>query len=330
MRFDQLQRRTFMALMGAAGASAALSRASHGQQTGRPLVGVLSSGRTDQAVLAAFKQGLSETGLADGIGVDIEYRWADDQYDRLPALANELVARKVWVIAAIDLIAALAAKPAVTKVPLVFVIAGDPIKFGLVNNLAQPSDKATGIIFAPAEVTATQFSLLGQLVSNPPATGLLINPSNPGNPQDLEGAQNAHPNKLVVVKASQESELETAFTTLAAQGAGALVVPRDPFFIDQRQKLVALAAQHKLPAIYPAREFAATGGLMSYGVSIAEATRQAAIMAGWILKGTPPSQLPVQQNTQTEFVINLDTAQGLGFTVPVALLGRADGVIQTR
>jgi len=330
MRFDQLQRRTFMALLGAAGASAALSRTSHGQQTGRPLVGVLSSGRTDQAVLAAFKQGLSETGLADGIGVDIEYRWADDQYDRLPALANELVARKVWVIAAIDLIAALAAKPAVTKVPLVFVIAGDPIKFGLVNNLAQPSDKATGIIFAPAEVTATQFNLLGQLVPNAPATGLLINPSNPGSLQDLEGAQNAHPNKLVVVKASQESELEPAFAALAAQGAGALVVPRDPFFIDQRQKLASLAAQRKLPAIYPTREFAAAGGLMSYGVSIAEATRQAAIYSGFILKGTPPSQLPVQQNTQAEFVINLDTAQGLGFTVPVALLGRADGVIQAR
>src|SRR5262249_26451077 len=146
MTRDHLRRRTFMALVGAAGASAVLSRAGHAQQTGRPLVGGLSSGRTDQAVIAAFKQGVSGTGLGDGIGVDIEYRWADDQYDRLAALSNELVARKVWVIAAIDLSAALAAKPAVTKVPLVFVMAGDPIKFGLVNNLAQPSDKVTGII----------------------------------------------------------------------------------------------------------------------------------------------------------------------------------------
>jgi putative tryptophan/tyrosine transport system substrate-binding protein len=330
MKLEQLQRRTFMTLLGAAGAAGVLSRPGYGQQTGRPLVGLLSSGRTDQAIIAAFKQGLSETGLVDGIGLDIEYRWADDQYDRLPALANELVARKVWVIAAIGLVSALAAKPAVTKLPLVFVISGDPIKFGLVNNLAQPGDKATGVTFSGSEITTTQFSLLGQLVPNPPAVGLLINPNDPSNPQDLEGAQNAHPTKLIVVKASQESELETAFASLAAQGAGALVVPRDSFFIDQRQKLVALAAQHKLPAIYPAREFAAAGGLMSYGASVAEASRQAGIYAGWLLKGTPPVQMPFQQNTQTEFVINLDTAQALGFTVPVALLGRADSVIQTR
>lgn len=327
MKLEQLRRRTFITLLGAAGA---LSRAGYGQQTGRPLVGLLSSGRTDQAIIAAFKQGLSETGLADGIGVDIEYRWADDQYDRLPALANELVTRKVWVIAAIGLVSALAAKPAVTKVPLVFVIAGDPIKFGLVNNLAQPGDKATGITFSSSETTSMQFNLLGQLVPNPPATGLLVNPNDPSSSQDLEGAQNAHPNKLIVVKASQESELETAFASLAAQGATTLVVPRDSFFVDQRQKLVALAAQHKLPTIYPAREFAAAGGLMSYGASVAEAGRQAGIYSGWILKGTPPIQMPVQQNTQTEFVINLDTAQALGFTVPVALLARADSVIQTR
>jgi putative ABC transport system substrate-binding protein len=330
MKLEQLQRRTFISLLGAAGAAGVLSRPGYGQQTGRPLVGLLSSGRTDQAIIAAFKQGLSETGLVDGIGLDIEYRWADDQYDRLPALANELVARKVWVIAAIGLVSALAAKPAVTKLPLVFVISGDPIKFGLVNNLAQPGDKATGITFSGSEITTTQFNLLEQLVPNPPAVGLLINPNDPSNPQDLEGAQNAHPTKLIVVKASQESELETAFASLAAQGAGALVVPRDSFFIDQRQKLVALAAQHKLPAIYPAREFAAAGGLMSYGASVAEASRQAGIYSGWLLKGTPPVQMPVQQNTQTEFVINLDTAQALGFTVPVALLGRADSVIQTR
>jgi putative tryptophan/tyrosine transport system substrate-binding protein len=299
-------------------------------QTGRPLVGLLSSGRTDQAIIAAFKQGLGETGLADGIGVDVEYRWADGQYDRLPGLATELVGRKVWVIAAIGLVSALAAKPAVTKLPLVFVIEGNPIKFGLVNDLSQPGEKATGISFMTSELTAMQFELLGQLVPNPPATGLLINPNNPSNPQDLEGAQNAHPNKLIVVNAGQESELDTAFASLAAQGATALVVPRDPFFVDQRQKLIGLAAQHKLPTIYPTREFAAAGGLMSYGASIAEASRQAGIYAGWILKGTPPVQLPVQQNTTTEFVINLDTAQALGFTVSVALLGRANSVIQTR
>ena len=296
MKLEQLQRRKFITLLGAAGAAGALSRAGYGQQTGRPLVGLLSSGRT-----------------------------ADDQYDRLPTLANELVTRKVWVIAAIGLVSALAAKPAVTKVPLVFVIAGDPIKFGLVNSLAQPGDKATGITFSSSEITSMQFNLLGQLVPNPPATGLLINPNDPSNPQDLEGAQNADPNKLIVVKASQESELETAFASLAAQGATTLVVPRDSFFIDQRQKLVALAAQHKLPTIYPAREFAAAGGLMSYGASVAEAGRQAGIYSGWILKGTPPIQMPVQQNTQTEFVINLDTALALGFTAPQCTTTGATG-----
>lgn len=307
-----------------------LAQAGRGQQMGMPLVGVLSSGRTDQALMAAFKQGLAEAGLVEGVGVAVEYRWADDQYDRLAGLAADLAARKVWVIAAFGLVSALAAKSAAGRTPLVFVVEGDPIKFGLVSNLSQPGGSATGVSFLASALTATQFDLLQQLVPNAPATGLLVNPNNPSTAQDLEAAASARTNKLVVAKAGQETDLDAAFASLVKQGARALVIPNDPFFLDQRQKMVSLAAQHSLPTIYPAREFAAAGGLMSYGVSIADSDRQAGIYAGWIVKGTPVVQLPVQQGIKVEFVINLDTAMGLGFTVPVSLLGRADSVIQAR
>jgi putative tryptophan/tyrosine transport system substrate-binding protein len=330
MTIDRLERRAFLTFVGAAGAASAFSHAGFGQRMGTPSIGVLSSGRADQAVMAAFKQGLSEAGLADGIGVTVEFRWADDQYDRLSALAKELAARKVWVIAALGLNSALAAKPAAGRMPLVFVIEGDPIKFGLVSNLSQPGGNATGVSFLASELAGTQFNLLQQLVLNPPAVGLLVNPNNSSTAQDLEAAASAHTNKLVVAKASQASELDAAFASLVQQGARALVIPGDSFFLDQRQKLVALAAQHSLPTMYPAREFVVAGGLMSYGASLAEADRQAGIYAGWIVKGTPVLQLPVQQNVKVEFVINLDTANTFGLTVPVSLLGRADSVIQAR
>lgn len=330
MRLEQLERRTFVTLLGAAGANALLASRGLSQQAGKPSVGFLSIGRKDQTLVTAFQQGLTDAGLNPELDVDIEYRWADARYEALASLATDLAARKVWVIGAMGLASALAAKPSVTRVPLVFVVEGDPIKFGLVNSLAQPNERATGVSFKLSELTATQFDLLGQLVTNPPATGLLINPNNPSNPHAVEGAQSARPNKLIVVKASQETELDAAFASLISQGATALVVPADAFFFDQRQKLVALAAQHKLPTIYPAREFAVAGGLMSYGASVTGACRQAGIYAGFIIKGTPIVQLAVQQNVQTEFVINLDTAQALNFTIPVALLGRADSVIQAR
>jgi putative tryptophan/tyrosine transport system substrate-binding protein len=330
MRLEQLERRTFVTLLGAAGANALLATRAFGQQVGKPSVGFLSIGRRDQTLVTAFQQGLADAGLNPELDVDVEYRWADARYEALASLAAELAARKVWVIGAMGLASALAAKPAVTRVPLVFVVEGDPTKFGLVDNLAQPNERATGVSFKLSELTATQFDLLGQLVTNPPATGLLINPNNPSNPQAVEGAQSARANKLIVVKAGQEAELDAAFGSLTSQGAAALVVPPDAFFFSQRQKLVALAAQHKLPTIYPAREFAAAGGLMSYGASISGACRQAGIYAGFILKGTPIPQLAVQQNIQTEFVINLDTAQTMNFTIPVPLLSRADTVIQAR
>src|SRR5262245_39455460 len=328
MRSNELERRAFLRFLGAAGASCALADRSFAQQIGTPSIGVLSAGRSDQALTAAFKQGLSEAGFADGIGATVEYRWADGQYDRLSGLAKELAAHKVWVIAAIGLNSALAAKTVAGRIPLVFIAEGDPIKFGLVSNLSQPGGNATGVSFLASELAGTQFNLLQQLVQNPPVVGLLVNPNNPSTAQDLEAGASAHTNKLVVAKAAQVTEIDAAFASLVQQGARALVIASDAFFLDQRQKLVALAAQHSLPTMYPAREFAVAGGLMSYGASLADAERQAGIYAGWIVKGTPVIQLPVQQNVKVEFVINLDTATTPGLTVPVSLLGRADSVIQ--
>jgi putative tryptophan/tyrosine transport system substrate-binding protein len=330
MRVDRLERRAFLSLLGGAGASSVLPQAGFGQQMGAPLIGVLSSGRSDQVLIDAFKQGLAEAGLVDGISVNVDFRWADDQYDRLSGLAAELAARKVWVIAAMGLVSALAVKSAAAKTPMVFVVEVNPIKFGLVNNVSQPGGNATGVSFLASDLTAAQFDLLQQLVPNPPVMGLLVNPNNPGVAQEVEAAASARTSKLAVVKAGREAELDAAFASLAQQGARALVVPGDPFFMDQRQKLVALAAQRSLPTIYPAREFAAAGGLMSYGAGIADIDRQAGIYAGWIVKGTPVVQLPVQQNIKTEFVINMNTAMAMGFTIPVPLLTRADSVIQTR
>lgn len=330
MKLDRLERRAFIRMLGAAGASSAIARTSLGQQLGTPLVGVLSSSRADPALSAAFRQGLSEAGFAEGTGVAVDYRWADDQYDKLPALAAELVARKVWVIAAFGLVAALAAKSAARGIPIVFVVESDPIKSGLVSNLMQPGGNATGVSFRASELTATQFDLLQQLATDLAAIGLLVNPNNPTVARDLEAAGSAHAKKLIVVKAGRDEDLNAAFSSLVAQGARGLVVPRDPFFLDQPEKLVALTTQHKLPAIFPAREFAAAGGLMSYGASIAGPRTQVGIYTGFILKGTPVIQLPIQQDVNVEFVINLDTASALGFTVPVSLLSKADSVIQRR
>jgi putative ABC transport system substrate-binding protein len=330
MTLHRLQRREVVRLLAAAGASSLIGREALAQ-AGAPTIGVITGVRRNQGGIDAITQGLAEAGFQVGVGMNVEYRFADDQYDKLPALAAELVARKVWAIIAVGLVSAEAAKAAAAgRIPLVFVVEADPIKLGLVSNLAQPGGNTTGISFDVSALTGTQFDLLGQLVKNPPVTGLLVNPNNTTIAKALEAVGTAHATKLVVAKASQESELAGAFAELAQQGVKSLVVPGDPFFYDSRQKLVALAAERSLPAIYPAREFAAIGGLMSYGASLLDAIRQAGIYAGFIVKGTPVMQLPVQQNTKVEFVINLDTANSLGFTIPVALLGRADSVIQKR
>jgi putative ABC transport system substrate-binding protein len=234
------------------------------------------------------------------------------------------------VIAALGLASALAAKPSAARIPLVFVVEADPVKFGLVTDLSQPGGNATGVSFSASALITMQIDLIGKLVKNAPSTGLLLNPNNSRLMLDLEAAATTRAQKLTVVKAGSENDLETAFKSLAGQGVKDLIVPGDPFFFDQRAKLVALAAQYKVPTIYPAREFAAAGGLMSYGPSYADLIRKAGVYSGWIAKGAKPIEFPVQQDMKAEFVINLDTANALGFTVPVSLLARADATIQAR
>jgi putative ABC transport system substrate-binding protein len=314
--------------LGAASAASALTHPGVAQQESKPSIGVLSSGKFDQALMDAFNQGLTHSGLVSGADVTVEFRWADDQYDRLPALAKDLASRKVGVIAAIGLASALAAKSGAARIPMVFVVEEDPVKFGLVTDLSLPSGNATGVSYSAGALTAMQFDLLGKLVTNAPSTGLLLNPNNSRIVLDLVAAGSTRGKKLLVLKAGQESELDAAFSSLAGQGGKVLVVPGDPFFIDQRTKLVALADQYKLPTIHPAREFAAAGGLMSYGIRIADLDRKAGVYSGWIAKGAKPVEFPVQQDMKAEFVINLATANALGFTVPVSLLARADEVIE--
>jgi putative ABC transport system substrate-binding protein len=325
-----LERRRFIALLGATGAASALTREAFAQKKGKPTIGVLSSGKSDQDLIGAFNQGLTQSGLVPDADVMVNFVWADDQYDRLPALAKDLASKRVSVLAAIGLASALAAKPFAARIPLVFVVEADPVKFGLVTDLSQPGGNATGVSYSASALIAMQIDLIGKLVKNAPSTGLLLNPNNSRLMLDLEAAASTRAQKLVVVKAGQESELETAFKSLAGQGVKDLVVPGDPFFIDQRTKLVALAAQYKLPTIYPAREFTAAGGLMSYGISVADLNRKAGVYSGWMAKGAKPIEFPVQQDMKAEFVINLDTANALGFTVPVSLLARADSTIQAR
>jgi putative tryptophan/tyrosine transport system substrate-binding protein len=327
----QLERRAFITLLGASGAtSALLTRPGFAQQKGTPTIGVLFSGKSAQEVTDAFNQGMTQSGLVPGSDVMVNFVWADDQYDRLSGLAKELASKRVSVIAALGLASALAAKPFANRIPLVFVVEADPVKFGLVTDLSQPGGNATGVSFSASALIAMQIDLLGKLVKNAASTGLLLNPNNSRLMLDLEAAASTRAQKLVVVKAGQESELETAFKSLAGQGVKDLVVPADPLFFDQRTKLIALAAQYKLPTIYPGREFAAAGGLMSYGVSFADLIRKVGVYSGWIAKGARPIEFPVQQDMKSEFVINLDTANALGFTVPVSLLARADATIQAR
>ncbi len=324
-----LQRRAFIALLGATGAAAALTREAFAQK-GKPIIAVLFSGQSDQDLMDAFNQGMTQSGLVPGVDVTVNFVWADAQYDRLSPLAKELASKRPSVIAAIGLAAALAAKPFATRIPMVFVVEADPVKFGLVTDLSQPGGNATGVSFSASALVAMQIDLIGKLAKNAPSTGLLLNPNNSRLMLDLEAAASTRAQKLVVVKAGQESELDTALKSLAGQGVKDLVVPGDPFFYDQRAKLVALAAQYKVPTIYPAREFAAAGGLMSYGISFADLNRKAGVYSGWIAKGAKPIEFPVQQDMKAEFVINLDTANALGFTVPVSLLARADATIQAR
>jgi putative ABC transport system substrate-binding protein len=326
-----MNRRELMLLLGGAMTTA---RALRAQQKAMPVIGYLVSGSpgTGEANVAAFRQGLGETGYVEGKNVAIEYRWAEGSYDRLPALAANLVdLDKVDVIVAGGA-AVLAAKSATSTIPVVFLGGGaDPVADGLVASLARPGGNLTGFSILVTELMPKRLELLSELVPQAGVIALLVNPNSAAaerQTRDVQEAARAKGVQLSIRKASTESEIDAAFASLVQLRAGALLVGADPFFNSRREKLVALAARFAVPAIYEFREFAAAGGLISYGPSQTGLWRQVGIYAGRILKGAKPADLPVQQPTTFELVVNLKTAKALGLTVPPSILARADEVIE--
>jgi ABC-type uncharacterized transport system substrate-binding protein len=328
-----MQRREFITLLGSA-AAATWPFVARAQQPAVPVIGFLNGGsRAAYAPeLDAFWQGLKETGYVEDQNVTIEYRWAENQYDRLPSLAADLVQQKVTVIAATSTPAALAAKAATSTVPIVFTTGGDPIKLGLVASLAHPGGNVTGSTQLSVEVGPKRLELAHELFPGATTFALLVNPTSPvaaAVSKDLEGVANTLGVRLHVLHASTETGVEAAFASAAQLRAAALVIASaDPWFGSHAAQLGALAIRHRFPAIYFLREFAAAGGLMSYGGSITDTYRLAGLYTGRILKGEKPVDLPVVQSTKVELIINLKTAKTLGITVPLPLSGRADELIE--
>ena len=328
-----MKRRAFITLLGG-GAAATWPLVARAQQAAMPTIGYLSTRSPGEAkyVTDAFTQGLNEIGYVEGRNLAMEFRWAELQYDRLPALASELVRRPVAVIAAVGGIhSGLAAKAATSKIPIVFVSAGDPVTFGLVASLNRPGANVTGISMITVALAPKRLELLHELVPAPAVIAMLVNPTSPyvePETKDVMAAARALGRQVRVLNASTGQEIDAAFTTLVQLGAGALLVSGDPFFDSQRDRLIVLAAHHAVPAIYQWHEFAMIGGLMSYGTSILDAYRQSGIYVGKILSGAKPADLPVMQPTKFEFVINLRTSKALGIEIPAKLLTFADEVIE--
>ena len=327
-----MRRREFIAL---AGAAAGLPLAVRAQQPAMPVVGFLGSASREQYVspVRAFQQGLGETGYVEGRNVAIEYRWADDQYDRLPALAAGLVDRHVAVIAATGgSPAALAAKRATTTIPIVFQIGVDPVGAGLVGSLNRPGGNVTGFVNLALEVGPKRLELFHELMPAATVVALLVNPTSPAVAEkvqtDMQAAARTLGLKLHVLHASSERDFESVFAAVVQLQAGGLVIGGDPVFNSRSEQIAAMAVRHKVPAIYQFRPFAAAGGLVSYGSNITELHRQTGIYVGRILKGEKPADLPVQQSTTVELIVNLRTAKALGLEVPLTLLARADEVIE--
>src|SRR5262245_22791541 len=324
-----MRRREFITLIG--GVAVAWPLAARAQQRTMPVVGFLNSASADGYAIAAraFRQGLKGTGYLEGENVTIEYRWAEGQYNRLPALAADLVRRKVDVIAA-NGVALSPARAATTTIPIVFTTSLDPVQLGWVASLSRPGGNVTGVTSLNVEVGPKRLELLHELVPAANIIGLLVNPNNP-NAQTLSGDMQAAARKLGlqlhVLDASNERDFDRVFGALVQLRAGALVIGTDAFFTSHSEQLAALALRHALPAIYQYPEFTAAGGLMSYGGSM-ESFRTAGVYTGRILKGEKPADLPVQQITKVELIINLKTAKALGLTVPLPLSGRADELIE--
>jgi putative ABC transport system substrate-binding protein len=322
-------------LLAALGGAAAWPLAADAQQTAMPVIGFLSTssqGVDDALRLAPFRDGLKEVGYVEGRNVASEYRGAENHYDHLPELAADLLRRQVAVIVALGgPPPALAAKAATTTIPIVFASGGDPVKLGLVASFNRPGGNITGVNVIAETIVAKQFEALHEAVPTATMIGCLLNPNNPNTEMLAREAQEATltlGQKLEVLHARNETEIEMAFATLVQKRVGALVVVADGLFNSRAEQLAALATRHRLPAIFALREYVRVGGLMSYGTNLAEAYRQAGVYTGQILKGVKPGDLPVIQLSKVELVINVKTADMLGISFPLSLLGRADEVIE--
>jgi putative ABC transport system substrate-binding protein len=323
-------RRRELLILGA-GAAIAWALAAHAQQKAMRVIGYLSSGSATLPNLPAFHQGLREAGYVEGENLAIEYRWSEGHYDRLPEMAGDLVHRNVDLIYVGGGPAALAAKNATSTIPIVFLIGIDPVAAGLVASLARPGGNLTGVSLLINELMPKRFELLCELVPQAKLIALLVNPTS-GNAEritrDVREAARSKGVQLQILKAGSESEIDAAFGTLVQLHADALVIGADVFFNSRREQFVALASRHAVPVIYQGREFVAIGGLISYASSLTGTNRQIGIYAGMILNGAKPADLPVEQPTKYELVINLKTAKALGLTVPQSILARADEVIE--
>jgi putative ABC transport system substrate-binding protein len=326
----KLKRREFITLLGGAAAWPLAARA---QQPQTPVVGVLSvrGPGEDLHLLAAFRQGLKDAGYVEGQNTAIEYRFADGKYDQLPALAADLVRRQVTVIAALGTPAAPAAKAATAAIPIIFTVGVDPVEVGLVASLSRPGGNLTGVTGLGVELGPKRLELLRELIPGATLIAALLNPNPPAAEtlsSDLQASARSLGLELHILNAGTERDFEPAFATLVRLRAGGLVIGNDPFFISRSEQLAVLALRHAVPTIFQFRAFAAAGGLMSYGSNLTDLYRQAGVYTGRVVKGEKPANLPVQQATKVELIINMKTARALGLTVPLSLLARADEVIE--